>query len=124
MHFAYDGFTQDGDRRSFRFRGIEERNPISNFSIEIDLQLLLQNQLPVQEAPMFCLQLLTSALCGGPDSLTRFHNYTVVGEDFRPILVERERKAAEKALKRPSRKPFRKPSSTSNLRLGIPTEKQ
>lgn len=121
MHFAYEGFTQDGDRRCFLFRGIEERNPTSNFAIEVDLRLLVQNRVPVQEGPMFCLQLLTSASVGGPNSLSRFHSYTVVGEDFRPILMERERRAAEKALRRPSRKPIRKPSFTSNLRLGMPS---
>lgn len=120
MQFAYDGFTQDGDRRCFLFRGIEERNPTISFSIEVDLRLLLQKRVPVQEGPMFCLQLLTTASVGGPTCLDRFQNYTVVGEDFRPLLIERERRAAEKELKKPGRKPFRKPSSTSNLRLGTP----
>jgi hypothetical protein len=121
MHFAYEGFTQDGDRRCFVFRGIEERNPITVFSIEIDLRLLVQNGVPMQEGPMFCLQLLTAASVDGPNCLTRFHNYRVAGEDFRPILLERERRAAEKALKKPSRKPFRKPSFASNLHLGTPS---
>jgi hypothetical protein len=121
MQFAYDGFTQDGDIRCFLFRGIEERNPTISFSIELDLRLLVQNRVPVQEGPMFCLQLLTTASVGGPTCLDRFQSYRVVGEDFRFLLIERERRAAEKALKKPTRKPFRKPSFTSNLRLGIPS---
>ena len=120
MHFVYDGFTQDGDRRCFLFRGIEERNPTTSFSIEVDLRLLVQNRVPVQEGPMFCLQLLTTASVGGPTCLDRFQSYTVVGEDFRPLLIERERRAAEKAIKKPARKPFKKPSFASNLRLGTP----
>lgn len=121
MQFAYDGFTQDGDRRCFLFRGIEEHNPAISFSIEVDLPLLLQNRVLVQEGPMFCLQLLTAASVGGPTCLDRFQTYRVVGEDFRSLLIERERRAAEKALKKPTRKPFRKPSFTSNLRLGTPS---
>jgi hypothetical protein len=121
VHFAYDGFTQDGDRRCFLFRGIEEHDPVSTFSIEIDLHLLMQNRLSVQEGPMFCLKLLTTASLSGPNCLDGFHSYRVVGEDFRPLLIERERRAAEKALKKPSRKPFRKPQLTSNLHLGKPS---
>lgn len=120
MHFAYEGFTHDGGRRRFLFKGIEEHNPVSVFCIEIDLPLFVQNRVPVQEGPMFCLQLLTTASVGTPGSLDKFHSYRVVCEDFRPILVERERKAAEKALKPPPRRAFRKPPFTSNLRLGVP----
>jgi hypothetical protein len=118
MHFAYEGFTHDGDRRCFLFRGIEERNPTIMFSIEVDLRLLLQNRVPVQEGPMFCLQLLTTASMGGPNCLNRFHSYRVVGDDFRPLLIERERSATEKALRKRSQKPVRKPSFASNLHLG------
>ncbi len=119
MHFAYEGFTQQGDCRRFQFRSVEERAPGSLFSIEIDLELLLKNRMLVQDGPMFCLQLLTSASVAGPTGLNAFHSYRVVGEDFRPLLMERERKAAEKALKKPARRPFRKPPFTSNLRLGM-----
>ena len=118
MHFSYEGFTHDGNMRCFLFHGIQERDPVSAFSIKIDLPLFAQNGIPVQEGPMFCLQLLNSALLAGPSSLNRFHSYRVVGDDFRPLLVEREKHAAEKALKARARRPVRKPSHTSNLRLG------
>ena len=108
MHFAYQGFTQNGDTRCFLFRDTEEHDPARVFSIEIDLRLLMQNQVPVQEGPMFCLQLLTNASLGGPAYLNRFYSYRVVGQDFRPLLMERERMAAEKAMRKISRKPFRK----------------
>lgn len=118
MHFAYDGFRQDGDRRCFLFRGIEAHDSTSIFCIEIDLRLLLKNRVPVQDGPMFCLQLLTTASLAEPSCLNRFRSYRVVGDDFRPLLIERERQAAEKALKKqPYKRPV-KPSSTSNLRLG------
>ena len=121
MHFAYEGFTHEGDRRCFRFRGIEERDSIDVFSIEIDLRLLAQNRVLVQEGPMFCLALLTTASVGGPDSLKRFHTYRVVGDDFRSLLIQREEKEAEKALRRQPRRPFRKPPPAANLCLGRPS---
>jgi hypothetical protein len=124
MHFVYEGFLHDGNRRSFLFRGIEEHNSISAFSIEVDLRLLLQNRVLIQDGPMFCLQLLTTASLAGSNDLDRFHSYRVVGEDFRPLLVERERRAAEKALKKPPHRLVRKPSSTSNVRLGEPAGKR
>ena len=120
MHFAYEGFTHDGYRRCFLFRGIDESNPASMFSIEVDLSLFAQNHVPVQDGPIFCLQLLNTALLAWPNYLDRFHKYRVIEEDFRPMLIEREKRAAEKALKKSSRKPFRKPSFASNLRLGTP----
>src|SRR5581483_1845251 len=98
MHFAYEGFTHDGDRRCFLFRAIEQSASVSTFSIEVDLALFVQNHVPVQEGPTFCLQLLTSASLAGQNCLDGFRKYRVVGEDLRPLLVERERKAAENAL--------------------------
>jgi hypothetical protein len=120
MHFEYQGFTHDGNRRCFLFRGSENRNPVSIFSVEVELSLFVKNGVPVQEGPMFCLQLLTTASLSGSDCLDRFHSYHVVGEDFRPLLIERERRAAEKALRKAPRQPLRKRPFASNLHLGTP----
>jgi hypothetical protein len=120
MNFAYEGFTQDHDRRCFTFRGMEDYHPVSVFSIELDLPLLAQNQISVQEAPLFCLQLLTTALRAGPSFLEKLQHYRVLAEDLRPLLLERERQAAEKALKKASYRPFRKPASTSQISLTVP----
>jgi hypothetical protein len=118
MRFTYEGFTHDGDTRCFLFRGIEEPDPTSMFCIEVELRLLLQNRVPVQDGPMFCLQLLTTASLGGSSYLNKFLTYRVVGEDLRPLVIQREQRAAEKALKkRPQQRP-QKPSSTSNRHLG------
>src|SRR5438067_6502655 len=117
MHFAYDGFTHDHDTRCFTFRGIEEHTPIRVFRIEIDLALLAQSRVPMQEAPIFCLQLLTTASLGGASFLERFHKYRVVAEDFCPLLIEREKRAAEKAMKKAPHRPIRKPGSISNIQL-------
>ena len=118
MHFAYEGFTHDGYRRCFLFRGIDKSNPVSMFSIEVDMSLFAQNHVPIQEGPTFCLQLLTTAYLAGPSYLDRFHKYRVIGQDFRPMLIERERRAAEKALTKSSSGPFRKPTLASNRHLG------
>ncbi len=117
MHFAYQGFTQNQDRRCFTFWGLEERNPTVVFSIEIELALLFENRVPMQEGPTFCLDLLTTASLAGPTFLDRLRNYQVRKEDLRPLLVEREKRAAEKAMKRPPHRPVRKPGSISNIQL-------
>ena len=123
MHFVYQGFTHHGDKRCFTFRGVEERDPVTVFSIEVDLPLLAKNRIPVQEGPMFCLQLLTAAFTAGPTYLEKFQHYSVVVDDFRPLLIEREKRAAEKAMKKPLRRPLRKPPFASNLRgLGRPSQ--
>lgn len=116
--FAYDGFQQEGDRRCFLFRVDEKGAPSTLFSIRIDLGLLVKNRIPMQSAPMFCLNLLTEASHGEPGSLDRLQSYTVVPEDFQKIHLERQRQAAEKLSKKPYRRPFRSPASSSNLRLG------
>jgi hypothetical protein len=117
MHFVYDGFTHERDRRCFTFRSVEEHSPVSVFCIEVDLMLFVRNHVPVQEGPMFCLQLLTAACAAEPNFIERFQNYQVLAEDFRPLLVERERRAAEKAMRKPPRRLSRKPQSISNIRL-------
>jgi hypothetical protein len=120
MHFSYEGFTNNGNMRCFRFHGVQAADSVGAFSIEVELPLLSQNGIPFQDGPMFCLQLLNTACLAGPAILDRFHSYRVVGADLRPLLVEREKHAAEKALKARMRKPIRKPPQASNLRLGIP----
>jgi hypothetical protein len=118
MHFSYDGFTHEGSRRYFLFHGIEEQRATGIFCIEIDLPLFSQSRIPFQDGPLFCLELLNRASLGGQSNLDRYHMYRVVAEDFRPILVERERVAAEKALRVNLRRPVRRPSHSSNLYLG------
>lgn len=122
MHFTYEGFTQDHSRRCFTFRGMEDYHPVCVFSIELDLPLLAKNQISVQEAPLFCLQLLKTALLAGPNFLEKLQHYKILAEDLRPLLLERERRAAEKALKKSSYRPFRKPSLMSNIQLAKSVE--
>jgi len=119
MTFTYQGFTHSGDKRCFTFQNVKAQNdPMSIFSIEVDLPLLSRIRFPVQDAPMFCLQLLNTASLAGTDSLERLHRYGLVEEDFRSVLVEREKRAAKRAMRKPPRRPLRKPSSFSNVVLG------
>ena len=120
MQFAYEGFTHNGDNRCFQFRTTGNQQPADLFRIEVGLLLFSKNKVLVQEGPWFCLQLLETASTAEPSDLGRFHKYSVVSEDFRPWLVEREKKRAAKALKTPPRRLFRKPPSGSNLCLGTP----
>ena len=117
MNFAYEGFTQDHDRRCFTFRGMENYHPVRVFSIELDLPLFAQNRITVQEGPMFCLQLLTSALQAGPSFLEKLQHYRILSEDLRTLLQEREQQAAEKALRKTPHRPLQKPLSVSQIQL-------
>jgi hypothetical protein len=117
MHFTYEGFSQEHGRRCFTFRGIEERRPVSVFCLELDLPLFAQNRIAVQEGPMFCLQLLTTASLAGPSDLEGFQHYQILAEDLRPLLREREKRATEKALRKAPRRPLHKPLSVSQIQL-------
>lgn len=116
MHFAYQGFTQEGDRRCFAFRGIGELSPPAVFSIEVDLPLLFRNRVPMQEGPAFCLQMLMTASLAGPTFLERFRHYRVLESDFHSLLIERARRDAENTLRKLPRRRPGKPSS--NVHLG------
>ena len=122
MHFAYDGFTHIEDRRRFVFRSIDQYIPTSVFHIEVEMALLAKNRVPMQEAPMLCLELLKSASAAGPSFLERFHECRIFAEDLRPFLAERSKAAAEKALKALRRSPYRRPPATSNISFGAPRQ--
>jgi len=99
MVFAYQGFTHESGRRCFLFHSIEPNVPIIAFSIQVDLRLFVQYKVPVQDGPSFCLQMLTKASSVGSANLDRLRTYQVVGEDFQPMVEEREKKEAEKLVK-------------------------
>jgi uridine kinase len=99
MVFAYQGFTHESGRRCFLFHSIEANVPIIAYSIQVDLRLFVQYKIPVQDGPSFCLQMLTKASSEGSSNLDRLRSYQVVGEDFHPMVEEREKKEADKILK-------------------------
>ncbi len=122
MKFLYQGFTHQGDVRSFTFHGIEQSMIAAIFSIEVDLPLLARNQVAIQVVPTFCLQLLTTACAADPGFIARLHNYRIVEEDLRPLVIDREQRAFSKASKPAPRRSARKPPATSQLRgLGAPS---
>jgi hypothetical protein len=116
MQFLYQGFTHAGNIRSFNFEGIDERNVHTTFSIQVNLLLLARTKVAMQDAPGFCLHLLTAACASSPASLEKFQHYEVLEEDLLPLVVDRERRAALKALKTPQRRFARKPNQSSQLR--------
>jgi hypothetical protein len=99
MVFAYQGFTHESGRRCFLFNSVEANVPAMAFTIEVDLRLFSQYKIPVQDGPSFCLQMLTRASAIGSSNLDKLRRYEVVGEDFQPMVVEREKKEAEKTMK-------------------------
>jgi hypothetical protein len=119
MNFTYQGFTHDNSKRCFTFWSTRtESDPIASYLIEVDLMLLSKLRVSVQDGPMFCLKMLNRASAAGSDSLSKLQRYRLVEEDFRQLLVEREKVAAEKASRGLVRKPFVKHSPQSNLVLG------
>lgn len=121
MKFLYQGFTHKGDIRSFTFHGIEQSKVAALFSIEVDLSLFARNHIAIQVGPVFCLQLLTTACAEDSDFISRLHSYRIVEEDLRPLVMDREQRAASKASRPAPRRPARKPPVTSQLRgLGVP----
>ena len=120
MKFLYQGFTHQGDIRSFTFHGMEQSKTTATFCIEVDLLLFAKNQVAIQVGPMFCLQMLTAACEADPDFVARLHSYRIVQEDLRPLVNDREQRAASKACRAAPRRPARKPPVTSQLRgLGV-----
>jgi hypothetical protein len=97
--FAYQGFTHQSGRRCFLFHSIEPNVPVIAFSIQVDLRLFVEYKIPVQDGPSFCLQMLTKASSVGSSHLDKLRSYEVVGEDFHPMVEEREKKEADKILK-------------------------
>ncbi len=99
MVFAYQGFTHESSKRCFLFHSIEPNVPVIAFTIAVDLTLFSQYKVPVQDGPSFCLQMLNKASTGGSLTLDKLRSYQVVGDDFRPMVLEREKKEADKILK-------------------------
>ena len=116
MHFTYEGFTQHGGKRNFLFLGTNDEREKSSFCINVELALLLENHVAVQDAPLFCQELLSKACANGSVYLDRLHSYEIVTEDLRPILIDRASREAKKRLQR-SRTRYRKPSAASNVVL-------
>lgn len=115
MRFLYQGFTHDGVTRSFSFQGIDDHKVETLFSIHVNLPLFARNRVSMQEAPSFCLHLLTTAYGAEPDTLVKFHQYDVLQEDLLPVLMDRERRAKLKSSKSVPRRVFRKPSQASQF---------
>lgn len=116
MHFIYQGFTHQGNVRSFNFQGINESKVETAFQIRVNLLLLSQNKVAMQDAPSFCLNLLTAASVAAPDALEKLQHYQILEADLLPLVMDREKRATMKALKAPPRRFGRKPPLSSQFR--------
>jgi hypothetical protein len=116
MNFVYQGFTHKGNIRSFTFQGRDENKFETSFSIHVNLLLLSRYRLAMQDAPAFCLQMLTSAYASSPGKLEQFKQYQLIDEDLLPLVLDREKRATQKALKAPPRRFGRKPPIGSHFR--------
>ncbi len=123
MQFLYQGFTHQGENRSFNFRGRDESKVETTFSISVNLPLFARHHIGMQEAPGFCLVLLTKASAKTPEALERLHRYDVLEADLLPIVNDREERALAKAHRAPPRRFARKPSLSSQFRPFAAPEK-
>ncbi len=115
--FAYQGFTHEASQRCFWFQGGGDKiSPAQTLCIAMDLALFADYHIALQEGPMFCLQLLTTASLVDGGYAAHFQRYQVLKEDLSPLLMERERRAAEKALRKTPRGAFRKPGLSSQFK--------
>lgn len=112
MHFAYDGFKHEQGKRCFAFRLIEAGSAESLYSIDVDMALLARNGVAVQDAPLFCIRMLWSALESSESALEKLHEYELCPEDFRELHAERARRDAELRLRRKTKAKPRPAAST------------
>ena len=121
MEILYMGFTQQESIRKYLFHGIVPRSPATRppertpFHLTADLSSFAKHEIPFQDGPELCLQILNSALGREEDMTDRFASYAVSEKEFSEYAAA---KAAAKAAKSHRRKPPRppKPSAASQLR--------
>jgi hypothetical protein len=121
VQFTYNGFTQEGNNRCYSFDGKEEQKTTAVYRLWVDLSLFVKHRVSLQNGPGFCLQLLNSACAGGPEQMDHLRDYHTIDSDFSNLLAERAAQAAALALKKPARRPFRKPPPSSQLRRQLPS---
>jgi hypothetical protein len=114
VQFFYNGFTQEGNNRSYSFKAVEEHQPAVLYTIRVDLALFAKYQVSLQNGPMFCLHLLQAG-CSGDGQMCPGCTYRAVDSDFAGVLAERAAQAAAAASKKVARRPFRKPQPSSQL---------
>jgi hypothetical protein len=94
MRFVLLGFTQDGTVRNFRFQAITPETTPVEVVVYADLVLLRHFQIPTQELPLLCCQVLETRRGGeGPQSVT------VTEEDMRQHAERRNSAKSEAARK-------------------------
>ena len=117
MEFAYVGFTQEANLRSFRFERLlpnvrpSDARAVVRFTVVADLSLFPLCRVPIQEGPQISLQILSRALAG-LDEASKLPASLLIAN-------AKAEDAAERVSRRRHRPPVR-PSAASQLRLPPP----
>jgi hypothetical protein len=86
------------------------------YFIRVSLLLFARHRVAMQDAPAFCLHLLTDASASTTiPGLEKFHDYQVVEADLLPLVADRTRREMQKAHKSSSRRLVHKPSVDSQF---------
>ncbi|HZL56716.1 MAG TPA: hypothetical protein VFC21_06535 [Bryobacteraceae bacterium] len=122
MEFAYIGFTQAANLRSFQFERIlpqaraSDTRKVLRFTVVADLSLFPQCRVPIQEGPGISLQILAKALAGKTDETAVSASLLLEQADLIAFASAKAEDAAERMTRRKHRPPSR-PSAASQLRL-------
>src|ERR1700683_2419480 len=115
MQFLYMGFSQNANRRNFRFQGAVSRERPSKtaknleFLLSADMALLAQHRIRVQDGPTLCLQILAGAFTSEDEQAIQFASYAITHADVSAFASARSALEETKAARRKHRPPF-KPS--------------
>jgi hypothetical protein len=125
MEFAYVGFTQEANLRTFRFERLlpnarpSDVREVTRFTVVADLSLFPECRVAIQEGPQISLQILSRALAG-LDLASIMPSSLLIGkEHLMAFATAKAEDAAEKVSRRRHRPPVR-PSAASQLRLPPP----
>ncbi|HXF26879.1 MAG TPA: hypothetical protein VN610_06390 [Bryobacteraceae bacterium] len=121
MQFLFQGFSQQGKTRIYRFQGVVARERPTqasrniDFTLAVDMALLAQHHIAIQDGPALCLQILTGALTTPEDNTGRFASYAITLQDLSAFSSAKSAREESKMARRKPRRPF-KPAASSQLR--------
>ena len=125
MEFAYVGFTQEANLRSFRFERVlpnvrpSDARSVVRFTVVADLSLFPLCRVPIQEGPQISLQILSKALAGLTEESPMPASLLIAEEHLVAFATAKAEDAADRVSRRRHRPPVR-PSAASQLRLPPP----
>ena len=115
MHFAYRGFAQNNGIRQFKFSGITDKNPSSDFCFSVDIKLLAAHGISLQETPALCVQVLIRSQGEGDIAIETCRDYLLSDPDLVTFTAPRRALALAHQNKKPIRLNRPKPTPASQL---------